>query len=203
MFEKFRTRSTELERLDNRRLHFDEYKRGTMRFALHSPHLWRIQIYRKTLVPEIAGREKVSVLDVGAGQANCLKGFARCYLARAFCCGSRTRVRVCKVDQTLGQKAVLCNALKLPFETTVRPFHSSLFLHHLDDDEGAVVLSEMARVATGRIFAITSTVTRWRITPTSSSVVFSSNIHRRGRGFVDTTKPHPRRTASSGSKGGP
>ena len=165
MLSRFRERSHELEHLDKGDYTAAEYEGCLAELRRVNRWLGDRRALRRTLLAEIE-RERLkefSVLDVGAGSSELLRAVAR--WART----ERKRARLFGLElNAAASRALLAesvefeeiagvraDARRLPFADDAFDYvFCSLFTHHLTDEEAAVVLAEMARVARRRIFVI-------------------------------------------------
>ena len=156
MFERFKQRSHELERLDTGDYTEAEYRRWQteMRFV---HRLWgEMRALRNSLFRDLSGETgHVSILDVGAGSGELLRELTKWFGGRATLTGVEINETAARSFKSGGIAAVLADGLRLPFETdSFDAVFCTLFLHHLSDDDAPRLLAEMARVSRGRIYAI-------------------------------------------------
>lgn len=161
----FETRSLKLERIDTGDYTPEEYDRFLKDIKLVNRFAGDFFALRKTLLREIE-KEKLSefsVLDVGAGSGEILREiakFARRKNRRAKLSGLELNAR--SADAILEESknfaeinSIQANALRLPFENKTFDFViSSLFTHHLTDEQIVKTLQEMKRVMRRKIFVI-------------------------------------------------
>ena len=161
----FETRSLKPERIDTGDYTPQEYERflGEIRFI--NRVLGDSRALRKTLLRDIE-RENLpefSVLDVGAGSGELLReigSFARRQNRKARLCGldlnDRSADAILEESKDFTEiKSVQANALNLPFaDKTFDYAISSLFTHHLRDENIVKTLTEMKRVSRRKIFVI-------------------------------------------------
>jgi SAM-dependent methyltransferase len=156
MFERFKQRSYELERLDTGDYTEAEYALWQREMPYIHRLLGERRALRNTLFRDLSGgTERVSIIDVGAGSGELL-----CELRKWF--GPRVSLTGVEINETAARsikrsdvEAVRGDALLLPFETgAFDTAFCTLFLHHLSDDDAVRLLCEMARVSRGRIYAI-------------------------------------------------
>ena len=158
MFELFKHRSRELERLDKGEYTPAEYERWQREMKYIHAIFGEERALKNMLLREIetSVSTDVSVLDVGAGSGGLLIklgemiGERRNYLVGAeFDEVAARSIREKRMD------AVRCDALRLPFaDRSFDYVYCSLFLHHLDDEQGITLLREMVRVSSKRIYVI-------------------------------------------------
>lgn len=161
----FETRSLKLERIDTGDYTPEEYERFLKEIGFINRFVGDFRALRKTLLGEIEKKNlnEFSVLDVGAGSGEILREiakFARRKKRRAKLFGLELNWR--SADAILEEsknfaeiKSVQANALSLPFaENTFDYAVSSLFTHHLTDEQIVETLREMKRVARRKIFII-------------------------------------------------
>ncbi len=156
MFERFKQRSYELERLDTGDYTEAEYARWQREMPYIHRLMGETRALRNTLFRDLSGgNQRVSILDVGAGSGELLRELRKWFGPRASLTGveiNETAARSIKGSDVI---AVRADAVLLPFETDA--FDSAfctLFLHHLSDDDAVRLLCEMARVSRGRFYAI-------------------------------------------------
>ena len=156
MFEEFRTRSLEPERLDRGEFTHDEYVRWRKEMWFIHRLFGETRALKRELIDSIRGDERISILDVGAGSGTLLS-----YL--------RDKLPGIQV-QTLGLElsresaigirdnrhiAVRGNALALPFaDSSIDYVFSTLVLHHLTDSLAIELIREMRRVARRKLILI-------------------------------------------------
>ncbi len=154
----FSKRSLELEHIDKGDYTPDEYEGCLVELRRVNRWLGDSSVLRRTLVPEIerAGLKNFSVLDVGAGSGELLRVVARWARGsgrRARLVGlelnERSAGSIVEESRPFGEiLAVRGDARRLPFRAGAFDYAiSSLFTHHLSDEEVVAVLREMARVA--------------------------------------------------------
>jgi ubiquinone/menaquinone biosynthesis C-methylase UbiE len=161
----FKTRSLKLERIDTGDYTPDEYKRFLEEISFINRRLGDSFALQKTLLNEIEriDLKEFSVLDVGAGSGELLRfiaEFARRTGRKACLFGVDLNVQ--SVDAMKLESATFDeihplrgDALKLPFaDKSVDYCISSLFMHHLTDEQVIMVLTEMGRVSRRGIFSI-------------------------------------------------
>ncbi len=161
----FGQRSYELENIDRGTYTPHEYE-GCL-FELRRVNRWLgdASALSRSLFPliEREGRREFSVLDVGAGSGELLRGIAVWARAR----GRRARLTGLELNERSARsiieesrafdeiEAVRGDALRLPFATDTFDYAiCSLFTHHFRDEPVVSVLREMARVARRRVFVI-------------------------------------------------
>lgn len=158
MFERFATRSYELERLDNGDYTPAEYRRWQREMWFIHRMFGELRALRRTLFRDIraAGDRSVSVLDVGAGSGELLRELAKWTAGRkTFFVGAELNEEGARTINCSTLSAVQCDALRLPFDDDSFDYViCSLFLHHLGDDDAVSLLKEMSRLARKRIYAI-------------------------------------------------
>jgi ubiquinone/menaquinone biosynthesis C-methylase UbiE len=158
MFEKFRTRSNQLERLDTGDYTPDEYARWQREMWWIHRLFGELRALKHTLLNEIQrrGERSVSVLDVGAGSGELLAELSKWTKGKsAFFVGLEMAPEAAGAIMCKGITAVRADGEKLPFaDGSFDYVFCTLVLHHLDDEAAVNVLAEMSRVANKRIFAI-------------------------------------------------
>ena len=158
-------RSLELEHIDKGDYTAEEYEGCLLELRRVNRWLGDERALRRTLLMEIAqGRLKsFSVLDVGAGSGELLRGvarWARKQNAAAQLVGLELNERSAQaiLEESVAYQeitAVRGDALRLPFaDDTFDYAICSLFTHHFRDEEIVRIVGEMSRVACRRIFII-------------------------------------------------
>lgn len=165
MFERFRQRSLELERLDRGDYTPEEYEGCLVELRRVNRWLGDSSALRRAALREIErdGAQKFSLLDVGAGSGELLRVVARWARAR----GLKTRLVGVELNERSARSileesgefeeisAVRADALHLPFADDAFDYAlCSLFTHHFRDEGVVAVLGEMARVARRRVYVI-------------------------------------------------
>ena len=165
MLDVFRQRTYELERIDTGDYTPCEYETFLREIRFINRHLGDSTALRRTLLREItdAGLDEFSVLDVGAGSGELLRQIAE------FAKESGRNVALTGLDlneistdvMSRGSVAsgalhvVRGDALRLPFVDGAFDYAiSSLFFHHLVENDIVAALKEMSRVARRGIFVI-------------------------------------------------
>ncbi len=156
MFERFKQRSYELERLDTGDYTEAEYAHWQKEMRFIHRIFGETRALQHTLFRDLgAGNEGVSILDVGAGSGELLLELKKWFGGRASLTGVEINETGARSIKCGGVEAVMADGLLLPFETdSFDTAFCSLFLHHLSDDDAPRLLAEMARVSRGRIYAI-------------------------------------------------
>jgi ubiquinone/menaquinone biosynthesis C-methylase UbiE len=161
----FAKRSQKLERMDTGDYTPEEYERFLKDIAYINRNLGDNAAIEKTLLAEIEllDLKEFSVLDLGAGSGEMLRFIAE------FAAKTNRRAFLVGLDlhwqslQTMRRESVRfdeinplrADALHLPFDDNSFDYCiSSLFTHHLTDDQVVEVLSEMNRIARRGIFSI-------------------------------------------------
>ncbi len=154
----FKTRSFKPERIDTGDYTPEEYAVFLREIAFINRYLGDRRALRKTLLREIKTNyiREFSVLDVGCGSGELLRyiaEFARDSKRTTCLTGIdlneisalRTSTSSCNFPEI---SSVRADAFKLPFADGSFDYAiSSLFFHHLTDDQIPLVVSEMSRVA--------------------------------------------------------
>ena len=156
MFERFKHRSYELERLDTGDYTEAEYRRWHQEMRFIHRAFGEIRALRNTLFRDVGtGTERVAILDVGAGSGELLRELKKWFGRRASLTGVEVNEMAAKAFKSSDVAAVIADGLRLPFETdSFDTAFCSLTLHHLSDDDAPQLLAEMARVSRGRIYSI-------------------------------------------------
>ncbi len=155
MFDK---RSTELERIDTGDYTTREYETFLREIAFINRYFGDARALRKTLLAEIEENDlqNVSVLDVGCGSGELLRTIAE------FAAKSGRKATLAGIDlnpisslitrsESTGYPEIMSvqgDAFRLPFAAGAFDYSiSSLFFHHLTDEQIPLVLKEMSRVS--------------------------------------------------------
>ena len=172
----FKTRSTKLERIDTGDYTPDEYTVFLGEIAFINKYFGDRRALKKTLLSDIAlewrkpdrkggldHTDGFSVLDVGCGSGELLR-----YIAE-FTRGNGKNARLIGIDlNEISTSVTALESLKFPEISAIRgdafrlPFAdgafdyaiSSLFFHHLTDEQIPQALKEMSRVARRAIYVI-------------------------------------------------
>lgn len=161
----FETRSYQLERIDTGDYTPEEYERFLREIRFINRFVGDVRALKKTLLSEIetADLQTFSVLDVGAGSGELLRvaaKFARRQKRKTNLFGlelnARSALAIREESKNFKEiKSVRGDALNLPFAADSFDYAiCSLFTHHFTDEKVAAILSEMARVASRKIFVI-------------------------------------------------
>ncbi len=157
MFDQFKQRSYQLERLDTGDYSPEEYAKWQLEMRYIQAFFGESRALRNSLFPEVEklGRS-ASILDVGAGSGQLLSSARRWRLKQQpFVVGAELNHVAAKAMKDRQLPAVQCDAMRLPFADSAFEFViCSLFLHHLTDENAIKLLSEMKRVASRRILVI-------------------------------------------------
>lgn len=161
----FATRSLKLERIDTGDYTPEEYDRFLHEIRLVNRFIGDRRALQKTLLREIKKEDlrEFSVLDIGAGSGELLRDigkFARRQERKSYLYGLELNAR--SADAILEEsknfaeiKSIQANALTLPFDDKTFDYAiSSLFTHHLTDEQIIKTLREMKRVVRRKIFII-------------------------------------------------
>lgn len=164
MLSRFRQRSSDLENIDTGNYTPAEYEGCLVELRRVNKWLGDSRALRNSLLADIERdrpRHGFSVLDVGAGSGELLRvalAWAERRSLIATCVGIELNSRsafAIKEQSPAAIQAVQGDALSLPFADQSFDYAiSSLFTHHLTDEQVANVLREMGRVARKRIFVI-------------------------------------------------
>lgn len=162
MFEK---RATELERIDTGDYTPEEYATFLREIAFINRYLGDARALKKSLLHEIERRDlrEFSVLDVGCGSGELLRMIAE-FAAKSDRKASLTGIDLNPISSATTQSesrkfpeisSVQGDAFQLPFADGAFDYAiSSLFFHHLTDEQIPIVLKEMSRVSRNGIFVI-------------------------------------------------
>ncbi|MGI8656987.1 MAG: methyltransferase domain-containing protein [Pyrinomonadaceae bacterium] len=165
MFNRFRARSYELEHLDKGDYTPEEYEGCLVELRRINRWLGDARALNRSLLREIErdGLQSFSVLDVGAGSGELLRvaaRWARTGKRSAKLIGlelnERSAAAILEESKMFAEIVALRgDALRLPFADDCFDYAMcSLFTHHFKDEQIALILRELARVARRRIFVI-------------------------------------------------
>lgn len=161
----FKTRSTELERIDTGDYTPEEYETFIREIAFINKYLGDERALKRSLLREIENENirEFSVLDVGCGSGellSCIAWFARRSLRLAWLVGidlneisaTSTKQKSSEFPEIISIRG---DAFRLPFANGAFDYAiSSLFFHHLTDEQIPTVLKEMSRVTRRGVFVI-------------------------------------------------
>lgn len=161
----FETRSLKLERIDTGDYTPEEYDRFLHDIRLVNRFAGDNRALKKTFLKELEKEnlQDFSVLDVGAGSGELLREigkYARRKNKRAKLFGlelnARSASAILEESKNFKEiKSVQANALDLPFAGKTFDYAvSSLFTHHLTDEQIIKTLREMKRVVRRKVFII-------------------------------------------------
>lgn len=165
IFPAFRERSYELEHIDIGDYTAAEYEGCLIELRRVNRLMGDARALRRSLLAEIDRLElkSFSVLDVGAGSGELLRVVAdwsrkngKTSQLVGLELNPRSAESILEESREVPEiRAVRADALRLPFADASFDFViSSLFTHHLVDEDVVTVLREMARVARRRLFVI-------------------------------------------------
>ena len=158
IFHDFKTRSLETERLDRGEFTRAEYLRWQKEMWFIHRALGEKRALKKALSRELrySRDRQVSVLDVAAGSGSLLayvRGRRREGDVQAI--GLEVTEESARTITRLGALGVCGNAFALPFgDASIDVVFSTLFLHHLSEDDAVTVLREMSRVAKRKVIVV-------------------------------------------------
>lgn len=151
---QFKTRSTEKERLDLGEYSPAEYALWQKEMRVINRWLGDYRALKLSL-NGFSQSETISILDIGAGAGDLLAWAGEITGGRFLVGAELSRGAAKTIAARPGLKAVRCDALSLPFaDNTFDIVISSLFLHHLADDDVITCVREAARVARRQIVMI-------------------------------------------------
>jgi len=159
MFKSFDERSHQLERLDTGDYTKAEYTKWQREMRFINGLLGDTRALRLSIDGELPqwSRNQISILDVAAGAGDLLRTVRMGMRdKRVFLVGAELNPEAARsIAQHEGVSAVRCDGLKLPFAEDSFDFVvSSLFLHHLSDQNARTLIREMSRVASRKFFII-------------------------------------------------
>jgi ubiquinone/menaquinone biosynthesis C-methylase UbiE len=165
MFERFRQRSQELEHIDKGDYTPGEYEGCLAELRRVNRWLGDSRALRSSVLPDIGreGLREFSLLDVGAGTGELLRGVALWARGR----GTKARLVGLELNESAAAglaeesrefwevEPVRGDVMRLPFAAGAFDYvMCSLFTHHFRDEACVQVLREMARVAARRVYVI-------------------------------------------------
>ena len=161
----FETRSLKLERIDTGDYTPEEYDRFLKEIGFINRFIGDFRALGKTLLCEIERQNlnEFSVLDVGAGSGEILREIAKSARRKkretklfGLELNARSAEAILEESKNFAEiKSVQANALCLPFDDQTFDYAiSSLFTHHLTDEQIIKTLQEMKRVVRRKIFVI-------------------------------------------------
>lgn len=161
----FEQRSTELERIDTGDYTPEEYATFLREIAFINRYFGDGRALKKTLLTEIEEKalKEFSVVDVGCGSGELLRMIAE-FADKTGRKASLTGIDLSPISsattqiESIGFSGIVSvqgDALKLPFTDGAFDYAiSSLFFHHLTDEQIVIALQEMSRVTRRGIFVI-------------------------------------------------
>lgn len=158
IFQSFKSRSSETERIDRGEFTVQEYQRWQKEMWFIHRFFGEIRALRKALVGDIAGNSNgtLTVMEIAAGSGGLLTYLAeRTPRLNIRCIGLEISHDSAGTIAKNGHLAVRGDAVLLPFaDKSVDYVFCTLFLHHLDSDEAPRMIGEMRRVARRKIVVI-------------------------------------------------
>jgi len=158
VFERFKNRSHDLERLDTGDYTEAEYKLWQREMGFIHAVFGEERALKHSLIREIdAGQDvSVSILDVGAGTGILLRRIAKMLpnhsLKRV---GLELDEKSAKLIDAENVRCVQGNGTRLPFADEAFDYaYCTLLLHHLSDADAVELIREMDRVASKGIYVI-------------------------------------------------
>ena len=162
MFDRFEQRSHRPERLDTGDYTPEEYAKWHREMWFIHRVLGELRALRGSLIKELRANEaeRITVLDVGAGSGELLRAVKRSVPEKELMLvgaelSQDAAVSIKNGSETSEVQSVRADAMKLPFADDAFDYiFSSLFLHHLTDEQAVTLLNEMSRVASRKFFVI-------------------------------------------------
>lgn len=165
MFEKFKSRSQELEHIDTGNYTPEEYEQCISELQLVNRWMGDAHALKQTLLKDVEQNrlKEFSVLDVGAGSGELLRVCAtwatstgRGFKGVGLELNERSAQAISEESIDFPEiNSVRGDALRLPFAANEFDYvMCSLFTHHFVDEQVVRILREMSRVARRRIFVI-------------------------------------------------
>ncbi len=165
MLGRFRHRSNKLEHIDKGDYTPEEYEGSIVELQRVNKWLGDTRALRLSMLKAIAqvGLENFSVLDVGAGSGELLRvtaAWARRNQLQATLVGvelnSRSAKAIIEESSNFPEiSSIRGDAFYLPFADSAIDYAiCSLFTHHFNDSQVALVLRELSRVARQQVFVI-------------------------------------------------
>jgi len=152
MFERFRTRTEKLERIDTGDYTPAEYARWQREMVFI--HCWfgETRALRRTLADKVT--TTTAILDVGAGSGELLNTLRELSVQNAqLLCGADIEFEAARTISERGFTPLICTGVELPFaDDSFDHAVSSLVFHHLSSDVAVKVLREMMRVSRHEVF---------------------------------------------------
>lgn len=156
MLRKFNHRSTKLERLDTGDYTQAEYDLWLKEMRFIHRFAGESRAVRRSLLPGIRDRDRVSILDVGAGTGELVEFIRVVETAKNhFLLGADIGYESVRAMRKRSIDCVQCNGLSLPFGDDKFDYVvSSLTFHHLTDVDAVALLKEMKRVSRERVYVL-------------------------------------------------
>ena len=159
----FTARSTKLERIDTGDYTAEEYDRFLREIRFVNRYVGDNRALRRSLLADMDAAVAISVLDVGAGSGELLRTIAKEKKPKitglklvGLDLNQRSANSIMEESRSYDEiHSVRGDAMMLPFgDGSFDYVISSLFAHHLTNDQIVKSLKEMARVATKRFYVI-------------------------------------------------
>ncbi len=162
MFERFATRSNELERLDTGEYTPEEYSKWLEEAKLINRWLGDVKALKLAIDDDalLLDASCISILDIGAGSGELLKAANEWFATRrTFLVGAEMNhaaaAAIADRNSEFGVVSILSDGTRLPFgDGSFDVVMCSLLLHHLTDQQAESLIFEMRRVAKRRFIII-------------------------------------------------
>lgn len=157
-FPTFKSRSTDLERIDRGEFTTEEYARWKKEMSVIHSLFGEYRAMKRSLIAEVESNpaSRVSILDVGAGTGDLTVSVKNAFQRKnVFVVGADVSPDSTDALKANDIFAVRCDALALPFAANSFDYvFCTLFLHHLNEAAAIKLMEQMNRVARNKIFII-------------------------------------------------